>query len=165
MEEFLQLSGINIFAINSIEQVAHCLPSQKKYFALLLAWDAPEIKQEELMELFRPLLDRGLAYLCAWGDRCENVHDAVDMCVVEKDLRVGEADYLLMTTWHAKESLDEALWFFENLAIPAENHVFADFDRFAVAVGNHGWAQDMERHFSKRVAPKAGAIHWSPFGK
>jgi hypothetical protein len=122
-----------------------------------LAWDAPEIEQEKLIDLFRPLVDGGLAYLCAWGDQCEAVHDAVDMCVVEKKLQAGEADYLLMTTWHAEEPLEEATWFFKMLAIPSENHLFADFGRFAVAVGNPGWAQEMDRYLSEGSAADSEA--------
>lgn len=100
----------------------------------------PEIDQQELIALFRPLVDRGLACFSAWGDRCEEVHDAVDLCVVERELEVGESDYLLTNAWHANEPLEEAVWAFKMLDIPSEVDVFAEFDRFAVAVGNPNWA-------------------------
>jgi hypothetical protein len=139
------LPGIEVFAIDSIEQLAHCLPRRGKYSTLLLAWDAPEMEHEKLAELMQPLVDRGLACFCAWGIRCEDVHDAVDLCVTDSEQEFGDADYLVMTTWHADEPLEEALWFFRMLAIPAEGHVFEDFQRFAVAVGNPTWAAEMER--------------------
>ncbi|HMD76630.1 MAG TPA: hypothetical protein VKG86_04565 [Terracidiphilus sp.] len=140
-----QLPGIEVFAVDSIEQLADRLPHRSKYFTLLLAWDAPEMEQEKLMELLQPLVDCGLAYLCAWGSQCEEVHDAVDMCVAKREKEIGQADYTVMTTWHEDEPLKEVLWYFRTLAIPAEGHVFADFQRFAVPVGNPGWAVEMQR--------------------
>jgi hypothetical protein len=145
MAESLQLPKIEVFNIDSIEQLADRLPHRSKFFTLFLAWNAPVIERDKLMVLFQPLVDRGLVYFCAWGNRCEEVHDAVDMCIEERQPEAGQADYMLMTTWHQDEPLEEALWFFKMLAIPSENHVLADFERFSVAVGNPEWAGKMER--------------------
>lgn len=143
MAEISKLPGIEIFAVDSIEQLVDRLRHRSKYFTLLLAWDAPDLKAEILMDLFHPLVDRGMVYFCAWGNRCEEVHDAVDSYVMEKEHSKGEADYLLMTTWHHNEPLEEAFWFFKMLAIPSEDHVFVDFERFAVSVGNLEWTNEM----------------------
>jgi hypothetical protein len=67
-------------------------------------------------------------------------------------------DYLLMTAWHADESLEEAFWFFKMNAIPAECHVFANFDRFAVAVGNPEWANRMMHALSAQDDDVAEAV-------
>jgi hypothetical protein len=141
----LQLPTIDVFNIDSIEQLSDCLPRRSKYFTLLMAWNVPEIEHDKLMALFQPLVDRGLAYFCSWGNRCEEVHDAVDACVTAREQAIGPDDYVLMTTWHDDEPLEEALWFFNICAIPAEDHVLSNFDRFAVAVGNPGWAVEIER--------------------
>ena len=98
-----------------------------------------------MIKLFRPLVDNGLAYFCAWGKGCEEVHDAVDLSDVEREQEFGESDYFQMTTWHEDDSLEKAVWFFENCAIPSENHVVADWDRFAVSIGNPDWAAEMNR--------------------
>jgi hypothetical protein len=143
------LPDIHVLSIDSVEELASRLPREKKYFALLLAWDAPEIGRDSLAELFAPLVSCGLAYFCAWGSRCEEVHDAVDDCFVVQEMENGEADPFLMTTWHRDESLEEALWFFKMLAVPAESSVLADLERFAVAVGNPQWASDMAANLSK----------------
>jgi len=111
------------------------------------------------MDIFRPLVNQGLAYFCAWGTKCESAHDAVDMCVVESEIESGESDHLLMTTWHSDETLEEALWFFKTLAIPAENQVFADFERFAVSVGNPDWESKMEQAVS---ALEEKVVDWLP---
>jgi hypothetical protein len=144
---------VEVFSVGTIDELADCLPYRHRYFTLLLAWDVPNIEQETLRDVFRPLVSRGLAYLCAWGGRCETVHDVVDFCVVEKELQSGEGEHLLVTTWHADEALKEATWFFKMSAIPSENHVFADFDRFAVSVGNPDRAQEMDRYLSERAVP------------
>ena len=132
---------MHVFAIESIQALTEILPHRTRYFTLLLAWNAPpSVEKGELADLFRPLvLERGLAYFCAWGSRCELVHDAVDISAVEQEARRDPLDYVTMTTWHAKETLENAVWFFRHLAIPSESHVFADFSRFAVSVGNPEW--------------------------
>jgi hypothetical protein len=148
MGDIHKLPQIETFAIDSIEQLSDCLPHRNKYFTLLLAWNAPEVEQENLINMFQPLVDHGLTYFCAWGRRCSEVHDAVDLCAVNKEQAIGPADYQLITTWHDDEPLEEALWFFKMCAIPSEDHVFAGFDRFVVSVGNPEWADEMKRTFA-----------------
>lgn len=143
------LPVIQILSIDSIEELSNCLTRKSKYFTLLLAWNAPENGQNDLAELFAPMVRSGLAYFCAWGERCEEVHDAIDDCFIEQELEVGEADPFLMTTWHQEESLEEAFWFFRMVAVPTENSVLANLERFAVAVGNPLWAHEMTANLSK----------------
>jgi hypothetical protein len=50
-----------------------------------------------------------------------------------------------MTTWHANETLKRAASFFKYLAIPSEEELFANFDRFAVAVNNPARATALKR--------------------
>lgn len=148
MAEQPPFPDIEVFAIETIEGLCAALPHRRKFFTLFLAWNAPFSKKAACVDLFRPLVDRGMTYFCAWGNRCEEVHDAVDECVVESELEAGERDYFLMTTWHSDEPLEEALEFFSTLAIPSETHVFADFERFAVTIGNPEWAQRIELHLA-----------------
>ena len=49
-----------------------------------------------------------------------------------------------MTTWHAKDPLEKAAWYFKELAIPSEPDIFADFERYAVTIGNPEWATKMK---------------------
>jgi hypothetical protein len=139
---------IEVLSFRTIAELAERLPIRTRYFLLLLAWDAPEKTPQQLMSFFRPLVDRGLVYFCAWGSRCEAVHDAVDQCDIQKHHEAGKAlcnDSIVMTTWHARESLQEALWFFKTCAMPAESFDPSNCDRFAVAVGNLNWGPEMEK--------------------
>lgn len=140
-----QLPGVRLFTTDSVQALCSILPFRRQYFTLLLAWDAGATTNEEMASLFQPVADRGLAYFCAWGNRCEDVHDAVDRCVIPRESQGGPLNYVTMTTWHDKESLEDAAWFFNEVAIPSEPHVLADFERYAVTIGNPEWGMRIEK--------------------
>jgi hypothetical protein len=59
-------------------------------------------------------------YFCSWGPDCERFHDIVDEVLMEDD--VGEQKFagpnsidVIMTTWHAKDSLEDAIDILRNL--------------------------------------------------
>ncbi|KQM99908.1 MULTISPECIES: hypothetical protein [Sphingomonas] len=58
------------------------------------------------------LVQSGCLYFIAWGTDCEAWHDTVDWTVLE-GFNFGDIpdDKFVMTTWHDKEPLAEALWF------------------------------------------------------
>jgi hypothetical protein len=87
------------------------------HFICLVVWDAPQ-QSDVLLNFARKLLDAGAVYVCAFGEGCERVHDAVDEVVVTGN-REPDANHVIMTTWHAHESLDDALWFALYTAFPA----------------------------------------------
>ncbi len=92
-----------------------------QYFALFTAFDLSQHPQQELSGIATGLVQRGLAYACCWGDDCERLHDSIDRASVDKiEAAGGDYSNVVMTTWHSKESLRKALWFFEYAAEPAE---------------------------------------------
>ena len=139
------LPSIRVLSLATIEQLPENIRSGKEHFTLLLAWDAPTADNTQLREWMRPLVNGGLVYFCAWGDRCEAVHDAVDWCDIEKN--GARSDFVIMTTWHKDESLEEACWFFKELALPNETGDIQSFDRFAIAINNTQWAEKMKEYF------------------
>jgi hypothetical protein len=58
MESPGSFPAIQVLAVDSIGQLADCLPQRSRYFTLFLAWDAPETGQQQLIDLFQPLVDR-----------------------------------------------------------------------------------------------------------
>ena len=50
---------------------------------------------------------------------------------------------VVMTTWHSKESLSEALWFFANCVEPDYGFEPDCKDWVAVAVNNEAWAREI----------------------
>ncbi|MEQ1716003.1 MAG: hypothetical protein ABL907_08470 [Hyphomicrobium sp.] len=78
-----------------------------------------EMTEAQKRDLARQLIGAGAFYVCTWGIDCERMHDAVDNAGMEREQlepRSLEEYPVVMTTWHSKESLDEALWFFKALA-------------------------------------------------
>src|ERR1041385_553830 len=88
------------------------LPNSR--FRLFVAADSRDSSTDAISEFVLAALQRGMVYCCAGGPGCERFHDIVDEIVVEDGLSerrfVGPttAD-VIMTTWHADESLEEAL--------------------------------------------------------
>jgi hypothetical protein len=89
-------------------------------FVLLLAYDA-DAKAVRLVETLEHLLDAGCVYLCTWGAGCEHVHDMMDEVIVGRDLD-DPHDGTIMTTWHDKQSVIEAVDFALMWAKPDENY-------------------------------------------
>jgi len=78
--------------------------------AILIAEE--HVSDDWCNEIANWLIDRGCLYFVAWGQDCERWHDAVDWASLEAhDFGDVPDDRFVMTTWHDKESLSEALWY------------------------------------------------------
>ena len=55
-------------------------------------------------------IEAGASYVCAWGNLAEEVETSFDFATFLPELGPPLA-YTLMTTSHAKKSVEEALWF------------------------------------------------------
>ena len=63
------------------------------------------------------LVESGCLYLVAWGDECSLWHDEVDEANLDSfDWEPIPDDRFVMTTWHAREPLEDAMWFSQNCA-------------------------------------------------
>lgn len=122
------------------------LPSQS--FVLLLACDARGIGDSVITDFANSMIDRGIAYLCAWGPDCERVHDLFDLAFVMREIEEGRRYPHVMTSWHHDESLDDALWFMLFSAYP--DGAFADTCGvdLAVSVGSDEWDAHIQRRLS-----------------
>ena len=115
-------------------------------FVCLSAMNASSAQTDDLSAFCSHLIDHGCAYYCAWGPECERVHDIMDGLVVgdnPPETYIG----CLMTTWHEKESLAEAVDFFLMCTVP--NEEFAPIGcsfGLAVVVGSEDWASQIDRH-------------------
>ncbi len=91
-----------------------------------------------------------MVYFCAWGPDGGTFHDIVDEDILGDDLGEGkfkgpdERDEI-MTTWHESDSLEDALDFFVNLAIPTDGFVENSNCWFAVSVNNPKWAETLKQ--------------------
>ena len=63
------------------------------------------------------LVSAGCLSFAAWGEACEGWHDEVDnINITEFEGENISEDRFIMTTWHANETLSEAIWFVANAA-------------------------------------------------
>ena len=124
------------------------IPLQR--FRLFVAADTTGCAPEALAEFADAALKQGMVYFCAWGHDCERFHDIVDEVIVEDDL--GKRLFVgpnpkdtVMTTWHERDTLDEALDFFFNLACPTDGFVVDSDCWLAICVNNSEWASIIRR--------------------
>jgi len=130
------------FCVGSVEllqDIPSALEAVSAKYCLFLAFDASSINDEEIRRTAKLLLERGIAYFCVWGPDCERVHDLFDLERLPEEPR----DRVVMTTWHSKESLSRALWFFEYCADPAEGFAPDCRDWVALSIANESWAQQI----------------------
>lgn len=82
----------------------------RPYRAVLIAeQDASQSWRDQVASW---LVESGCLYFLAWGIDCEAWHDTVDWTVLEVfDFGDIPDERFIMTTWHDKEPLSEALWF------------------------------------------------------
>lgn len=112
-------------------------------FTLFVVADASSIGDDEIATLLHPWVTTKLMYFCAWGPHCERVHDTVDRLF--RQLSDSETR-TLMTTWHADEPLEEAVWYFDVVAWPSEVDPSHPLTRIAIVAGNMRWMGEFETY-------------------
>lgn len=135
----------------TIFEVPKTLGLSSKYFGVLLACDALNIKDAAVEGLAQSLIADGMRYFCSWGNDCERVHDLVDAVVIENALEETD-DSVIITMWFEEESLDEALWQFLYVAFPGNDYAEDSRADVVLVIGNAEWgariksrASDLDR--------------------
>ena len=136
----------NEFAIVEIDHLIwpESLQLPTKRFRLFVAADTTRATTDDISNFAEAALEGGMVYFCAWGAGCERFHDIVDEVVVVSDLE-GRRFALPNTTWHAHETLEEALEFFATAAVPSDEYEAGSRFRVVLCVGNPGWAAVADR--------------------
>jgi hypothetical protein len=136
MSDTIRMPEIEMLAVSSFEELGAKMQRATPWFTMFLLWESPNTEIEFLAKRLRPLVDNGLVYLCAWGPGCEEMHDAIDQIVTEREQAGCCLSATVMSTSHPDESLGDALWYFNTQAVPDDPEVFANFSRYAVAIGS-----------------------------
>ncbi len=124
---------------------------EQQKFVCLCAIDASSISRDELSSFCSRLIDLGCAYFCAWGPDCERVHDIMDRLVIGDNPPQTDIG-CLMTTWHPRDTIAKAVFFFLSCAEPDEEYAPAGCSHgLAVVIGSAEWAAQFERHIRKGV--------------
>jgi hypothetical protein len=121
------------------------IPSKR--FRLLVVGDTSKLSKQAVSDFASAALERGMVYCCAWGEGCERFHDIVDEVIVQDDLGPrrfcgSDPDDVIMTTSHADEPLEEALFYIAALAAPTKGFQTDSDFRVVVCVGNSDWAAE-----------------------
>ncbi len=138
--------------LSTANELPRDIDVESKYFGTFIAWDARSSMHNEIASFVKTLIDAGCVSFVCWGPDCQRVHDIADECDPYKD-----NDSVIMTTWHADESLDDAVWYFLNTMF-----AMADFEpvfrsSLAISVGSEPWASSIRaalrdpRSFSARL--------------
>ena len=119
------------------------IPSKR--FRLLVAADFSKLSTQVISDFAVAALVQGMVYSCSWGSGCERFHDIVDEVAVEDDLTQRKFSGpnpgdVIMTTWHANDPLEEALYFLATLAVPTDGFLPDSDFRLVICVANPGWA-------------------------
>jgi hypothetical protein len=116
-------------------------------FVCLIAWDARNASVDEMSNTAVGLLRQGAVYVCAWGPNCERVHDIVDEQHAGPNPSSDKSG-VVMTTWHAKESLAAAIRFTLVNAWPDEFYAENCGSTLGIAIGSSSWAAEIRTAFS-----------------
>jgi hypothetical protein len=134
-----------VYRATSLAEVPSAIGKEEGCFLLFLAMNAQQLGDHEIRDVARELIKRGLAYVCVWGEDCSRVHDQFDL---ERDLNEPE-NLTVMTTWHEKETLEEALWYFKNVAFPDGGFLPTCKAWISVSVVNSDWDEVMQEELKK----------------
>ncbi len=123
-------------------------------FALFLALDTPTISTDVIGELAGWCIEHGLFAVSVWGSHCERAHDIFDEVDVQLGLAERDTGFdgrrpVVMTSWHADESVEDALDFFWSCSIPDQGMTPGPC-RIALAVGDPV-VEDRIRDWAKRT--------------
>jgi hypothetical protein len=132
-------------------QWPHALKIPSKRFRLFVAADIRDIDVQVLADFGKTALKMGMVYFCAWGPDCERFHDTLDEVIVTDDLGKRffsgpSAHDTVMTTWHDKETLEEAVEFFTSCACPSEGFQPDSKYWVAICLQNREWEATIREH-------------------
>ena len=112
--------SVLVIESNMLDEVAEKITAEVERFVLLLVVEADKLSDAVVPTHAKRLLDRGAVYVCVWGPDCERVHDCFDRIIVSNATEPADGADCIMTTWHSRDTLEEAVWFFQNAANPTD---------------------------------------------
>jgi len=123
------------------------LDLSSRHFALLIALDAKGIPDSRISDWVSLVLKAGAVSVSAWGPDCERVHDLFDHAIVSGLLTEGKessVESVILTTWHDKEPLEDAVNFLVNVIEPAADYKATCEAWVAASIGSSAYARQIE---------------------
>lgn len=125
-----------MLALPDLESLPDLISLPSAHFVAFLALNATGVANSELTDFSSKLLHAGCVSFCAWGADCEHVHDVFDWQCLDTKPHI-------ITTWHATDSLDNALWYFAFTAFADDEYADTCRSGLAVSVGRPDWEQQI----------------------
>ena len=134
-----------LLQLRELRAAFDCSQLRPQKFSCLCVIKVAAASTDEVSGFCRRLIELGCGYFCAWGQDCERVHDIMDELIVgdnPPDTYIG----CLMTTWHAKESLSDAINYFLTCTVPDDEYAPDGCAHgLVVEVGSPEWATGVEK--------------------
>ncbi len=146
----LQLKDFFLCPADCVDDLPDKIEPNSQYFSLFIAMDARRLDDGTILEVAKRLLSKGFACLCAWGPNCERVRDLFDSAAREINDELS-GDDVIMTSWHASGSLEEALWFFVHSAFVTTKFEKTCTDWVLAPIANPGWEQLMRNRIQEII--------------
>lgn len=125
---------------DSIQNLGGKITLSSANFGLFVAMNANGVADEGILQGAKQLLSKGLACLCTWGPDCERVHDGFDVAARDINSELS-GDDVIMTTWHADVTMEEALWFFVHSAFVTKQFDKTCKDWIIAPINSPEWEQ------------------------
>lgn len=133
---------VSISIADSLTDLPSLIQLENTNFVLLLAVDGTKVDCSLVYSVAEKLLDQGMVYACVWGPDCEKVHDSIDQARFQRNSDETDGN-VVITTWHDKVPISEAVWYFLYCAWPADDYVHTCSDWVAAVIGNPAWEAEV----------------------
>jgi putative heme iron utilization protein len=110
-----------VLELDALDELPESLFVDGGKFACLLAWNSARTEVHVIIAMARKLLDMGAVSVSIWGEGCEKVHDIFDELIVDDEIS-GVLSNEVMTTWHSREPLSEAVFYLLFCSVTFERH-------------------------------------------
>ena len=142
------VSQRDLFVLNAatVTDVPSRFSLSSKSFVCLLVWDALTATVDEISSVARKLLDGGAVYIAIWGQDCSRVHDIIDEEFVGPN-PTGAESPVVITTWHEREELADAIRFVLVAAVPDDGFQADCACTLAIAIGSSTAAVQIRKAF------------------
>ena len=147
---------ITLLTLDHLNEILPLPERVGRHFTMLVAMDGFVETRASFLNVPKALIEEGLVYLCTWGPDCGHVCDIFSQAAELLNARQQE-EYNFRSMYHDNESLDDALWFFLNAAIPDDSYARSCRSAFVVSVGNSTWVKQLSlslsdiRAFNKKI--------------
>jgi len=136
-----------LLEIPSVSSLPRQIELPSKYFICFIVSNSNQDGDEVLSQVARKLLSNGAIGFCTFGDDCERFHDLIDEQVRVMKLENSSDEKIILTTWHASEPFEDALWYFLHTTTPSEAYATECNCWLLVSIGNHAFKKEIREAF------------------